>query len=45
MMIRPLPVDRINWTDLQKYLIKELKIEPHEFMNIEDFILNFNRIF
>ena len=26
MMIRPLPVDRINWIDLQKYLIKELKI-------------------
>lgn len=36
LMLAPNPVDRPTWTQLRNYLMKEFKVQEHEFMNIVD---------
>lgn len=45
MMLKPMPVDRLNWKSLKEHLIKRLKVDPHEFLDLKDLSLNFINIF
>lgn len=44
-MLKPIPVDRINWKNLKELLIKRMKIDPHEFLDLKDLSINFISIF
>ena len=45
MMLKPMPVDRITWKNLKELLIKRLKVDPHEFLDLKDLSINFINIF
>lgn len=40
-MLKPNPIERINWVDLKKEMMNEFKIPEHLFMNIEEVVNNF----
>lgn len=45
MMLKPMPIDRLNWKNLKELLIKRMKVDPHEFLDFKDLSINFIHIF